>query len=114
MLLVQDEIPNEEAPKIPSFDEQPEDEVEEVTELSINSMVGLSALKTMKIKGKIAHQEVITMIDCKATQFHFDKIGLEIRLAIRSHNGLWGVDGHRLSGERRGHMPQGSTYSPKY
>ena len=37
-----------------------EDEVDGIVELSVNSVVGLSTLRTMKIKGKIGHQEVIT------------------------------------------------------
>ena len=47
--------------------EMPEADVDEIAELSVNSMVSLSALKTMKLKGKISHQEVVTMIDCGAT-----------------------------------------------
>ena len=41
--------------------------MDEIAKLSVNSMVGLSALKTMKLKGKIAHQEFVNMIDCGAT-----------------------------------------------
>ena len=41
--------------------------MEEIAEVSINYVVGLSAPKTMKIKGKIDQQEVITMIYCGAT-----------------------------------------------
>ena len=48
-------------------DERHIEKVEETAKLSINSVVGLSTPKTMKIKGKIDQQEVITMIDCGAT-----------------------------------------------
>lgn len=37
-------------------------------ELSINSVVGLIALKTMKLKGVIGPNEVIVLIDCRASQ----------------------------------------------
>ena len=50
-----------------SFNDLQEEEVQEVVELSINSMVGLSAPKTMKVKGNIARQEVIVLSDCGAT-----------------------------------------------
>lgn len=39
----------------------------EIVELSINSMVGLSSPKTMKVKGTIAQQHVVVVIDCGAT-----------------------------------------------
>ena len=41
--------------------------MEEIAKLIINSVVGLFAPKTMKIKEKIDQQEVITMIDCGVT-----------------------------------------------
>ena len=44
-----------------------EDEVNEIAKLSINSTVELLIPRTMKIKGKMDHHEVITMINCGAT-----------------------------------------------
>ena len=44
-----------------------DDEIDEIPESSINFIVRLSTPRTIKIKGKIGHQEVITMIDCGAT-----------------------------------------------
>ena len=41
--------------------------MEEIAKLIINYVVGLFSPKTMKIKGKIDQQEVITMIECGAT-----------------------------------------------
>ena len=44
-------------------------------ELSINSVVGLNDLGTMKVRGKLLGMEVIIMIDCGATHnFIFEKI----------------------------------------
>ena len=53
--------------RIPDTGEMAKADVDEIADLSVNSMVGLSALKTMKLKEKIAHQELVTMIDCGAT-----------------------------------------------
>ena len=41
--------------------------MEEVAKLSLNSVVSISTPKTMKLKGKIGHQEVIILINCGAT-----------------------------------------------
>lgn len=50
-------------------------DVEPVAELSLNSVVGLSNLGTMKLRGLINQRSVIVMVDCDATQFHFAKVG---------------------------------------
>ena len=70
-----------------SFDDGQGWEVEEIAELSINSVVRLSAPKTMKIKGKIAQQEVITLIDCGATHNFIStrlvqKLGLPLEATV--------------------------------
>ena len=44
-----------------------EDEIHEVAELSLNSVVGMPPLKTTKVRGKIKQQEVIVLINCGAT-----------------------------------------------
>lgn len=44
---------------------------EEVVELSLNSVVGFTSPKTMKLKRILCGQEVIVLIDSGATQFHF-------------------------------------------
>lgn len=41
--------------------------MEELAELSLNSIVGLSTQKNMKVRGKLAQQEIITLTDCGAT-----------------------------------------------
>ena len=48
-----------------------EGEIHEVAELSLNSVVGLSTPKTMKVRGKIKQQEVIVLIDYGATHNFF-------------------------------------------
>ena len=74
--------------RIPDTGEMPEADVDEIAELSVNSMVGLSTLKTMKLKGKIAHQEVVTMIDCGATHNFIStkliqKLGISLQATTR-------------------------------
>ena len=83
--------------RIPDTGEMPEADVDEIEELSVNSMVGLSALKTMKLKGKIAHQEVVTMIDYGATHNFIltkliQKLGISLQ-ATSSYGVLMGT-GH--------------------
>ena len=67
VLLVQEESLRAKLAKLQGIETPLEDEVEEIAELSVNSIVELSAPRTMKIKGKIGQQEVINMIDCGAT-----------------------------------------------
>ena len=45
---MQEEFPKEDIVRISDTREMPEANVDEITELSVNSMVGLSALKIMK------------------------------------------------------------------
>lgn len=42
-------------------------EVSPVVELSLNSVVGLTAPGTFKIKGMVEDREIVVMIDCGAT-----------------------------------------------
>lgn len=52
-----------------------------VVELSINSVVGLSNPRTMKVKGLIQEKEVIVLIDCRATHnFISEKLVKELQL----------------------------------
>ncbi|KAL2533541.1 Ty3-gypsy retrotransposon protein [Abeliophyllum distichum] len=41
--------------------------VGEIVELSLNSVVGLTAPQTMKVKGSILQQKVVVLLDCGAT-----------------------------------------------
>ena len=56
MLLVQDNFTEEEIAELGGGDKRQTEEVEEIIELSINYVVGLSTPKTMKIEGKIDQQ----------------------------------------------------------
>ena len=99
VLLVQDEFPKEDIVRIPDTGEMPEADVDEIAELSVNSMVGLSALKTMKLKEKIAHQEVVTMIDCGVTHNFIStrliqKLGISLQ-ATTSYGVVKGEDIYR-------------------
>ena len=67
MLLVHEETVEHNTTEYQSSTELQEGRMEEVVELSSNSVVGLSNPKTMKVKGKIAQSEVATLIDCGAT-----------------------------------------------
>ena len=42
-------------------------EVSPVVELSLNSVVGLTAPGTFKLKGTVENQEIVIMVDCGAT-----------------------------------------------
>ncbi|KAA0043034.1 Retrotransposable element Tf2 [Cucumis melo var. makuwa] len=54
-------------------------------ELSINSVVGLNDLGTMKVRGKLQDEEVIVLIDCGATHnFIYEKL---VKLLQLSANG---------------------------
>ena len=53
----------------------------EEAKLSLNSMVGISIPRTMKLQGTIANQEVVVLIDCEASHKFIsaelvDKLGL--------------------------------------
>lgn len=72
MLVVSDEPRDEEFLKRDETDKEnrppsTDPTITEVVELSINSVVGLSSPKTMKVTGRIAQQEVVVMIDCGAS-----------------------------------------------
>lgn len=55
-----------------------------MVELSINSVVGLSNLGIMKVKGMIQDREVVVLIDCGATyNFISDKLVSELQLPMR-------------------------------
>ncbi|KAL2466824.1 Eukaryotic aspartyl protease family protein [Abeliophyllum distichum] len=43
------------------------DEVGEVVELSLNSVVGLTPPRTMKVRGRILSQDIVILIDCGAS-----------------------------------------------
>lgn len=57
------------------------EEIYETVELSINSIVGLTTPKTMKVSGSIGQQEVVVMIDCGATH-NFISVALVEKLGI--------------------------------
>ena len=71
-----------------SIDEPQEEEVKEVAELSLNSMVGLSTPRTMKVKGKIAQHEVVVLIDYGAIDnFISTKLVQELELPLECTSG---------------------------
>lgn len=44
-----------------------EEPIEEMAELSLNTVVRISNLHTIKIKGKFENEEVMVLVDCGAT-----------------------------------------------
>lgn len=50
----------------PSVEEQPV-EMEDMMESSLNSVVGLTTPRTMKLKDTIGPREITVLIDCRAT-----------------------------------------------
>lgn len=48
------------------MEEQPV-EMEDMMELSLNSVVGLTTPRTMKLKDTIGPREITVLIDCRAT-----------------------------------------------
>lgn len=53
----------------------------ELVELSMNSVVGLTSPHTMKIKGNILKEEVVVLIDCRASH-NFISTNLVRRLGL--------------------------------
>ena len=68
-------------------------EIDEIVELSINSVVGLLAPKTMKVKERIAQQEVVVMVDSSAIH-NFISTKLIQKLAISVERTTGYTDGH--------------------
>ena len=65
MCLVADDLEDEEMKKLSG--EETRVEVSSVVELSLNSMVGLTAPRTFKVKWTVEDQEIVIMIDCGTT-----------------------------------------------
>lgn len=72
VLLTSDDIQDTEMTKIEYEEPNPQSavEVSPVVELSLNLVVGISTLGTMKLKGNIINRDVVVLIDCGATQFY--------------------------------------------
>ena len=88
VLVLQEGHIDSEAGPHTSIDETQEEEVEEVAKLSLNSVVGLSTPRTMKVKGKIAQHEVVVLIDYGATHnFISTKLVQELELPLECTSG---------------------------
>lgn len=60
----------------------------DVVELSLNSVAGLSALKTMKVIGSISGHLVVVLIDCGATyNFIATELAKQVRLPTTATTG---------------------------
>ncbi|KAL2469553.1 Ty3-gypsy retrotransposon protein [Abeliophyllum distichum] len=77
-------------------------EVGEVVELSLNSVVGLTPPRTMKVKGKIAAQEVVILIDCGASHnFISTELVQKLGLPRTATNGYGVIMGTRIGSAGR-------------
>ena len=102
MLVVHEDLHGQEIPESLNFCDFQDGDGEEVVELSLNSVVGLSALRTMKIKGHLTQQKVIRLIDCGATHnfisnWLVQKLGLSVE-ATSGYGVLIGT-GKAIKGE---------------
>lgn len=75
----------------------------EGVELSMNSVVGLTSPKTMKMKGTINGQEVVVLIDFGATHnFISSKLVRKLKIAVTETNGYEVHVGSRMVVKGRG------------
>lgn len=81
-----------------------EEEIEEAAEkveLALQSVLGYSTPRTMKLKGKIGDCEVVVLIDCRATHnFIHQQLVEELKLPVTSttNYGIVIGDGTALQG----------------
>ena len=109
-LVTCDEADEPEANSDPEVKPDPELDVaklNQVIEVSLNSVVGLTNPKTMKIRGTIGDQDVVALINTRATQFHFRNDGEQALPAGDSHRVVWRNDGVRRVSGREGDLPGG-------
>lgn len=100
MLVVQE---GEEKKQRVAEEEEEKDDVGELVEVSLNSVVGLTTPKIMKIRGSMG-ESVVILIDCGATH-SFISAELVERLGLTTIDyGLWDVNGHRTVGQRERNM----------
>ncbi|KAA0047482.1 histone-lysine N-methyltransferase ASHR1 isoform X3 [Cucumis melo var. makuwa] len=73
-------------------------------ELSINSVVGLNDLGTMKVRGKLQEEEVVILINCGATHnFVSDKLVKKLQLPTKEST-LWDNIGFGNRHSRQGNL----------
>ena len=81
VLLVDDDEEEDEVAMEGSVVKLPE--IGEMVEISLNSVVGLTTPKTMKMRERVYGQEVVVLVDCGATHNFIstklvEKLGLEV------------------------------------
>lgn len=102
VLVVQEEEREEETIELGA--KVGKNEVHEVVELSINSVVELSTPRTMKVTEFLLGQAVVVLIDCGATH-NFISLELVKKLNILvTGTNSYGVTMNRYYGQRRGNM----------
>lgn len=75
----------------------------DVVEISLNSIVGLTSLNTMKVKGVFEDQDVVVLIDCGATHnFIAHRVVEKLGLALKETSGYGVIMGTSLSVRGKG------------
>ncbi|KAL4568842.1 hypothetical protein LXL04_024459 [Taraxacum kok-saghyz] len=87
VILVEEVAEDEEGEEIPPGDEPDATleaaEMDEQVEISLNSVAGLTSPKTMKLRGRVMEQAVVTMIDPGATHnFISSKLVEELQIPV--------------------------------
>lgn len=77
-------------------------EIGEMVETSLNSVVGLTTPRKMKVRGRVCGQEVVVLVDCGATHsFISTKLVEKLELAVVTE-GYRVVMGAGISVQRKG------------
>ena len=110
VLLVQEDNTESKAPPQVSCDEPLDEEIQKIIELSLNSVVGLSSPKAMKVRGQNKQREVIALIDCGVNHnFISTKLVRDLALSLKGTLGYGVVLGTGVAA--KGGVCQGIVFA---